>query len=233
MDCSTDENKKASSHQTQSLCEDHDSSIISTSKLLNGKISNNSSTNNNGKKKFLGVRQRPSGRWVAEIKDSSQKLRVWLGTYDRAEEAAMAYDNAAWLLRGKNAKTNFSYTEIMKTHEGYCNLVGKNPRFCQLFRHAITKKNNYNKSLTSPTYAERVSYAANCDKGESRSSSDSVEFNSFVEETILCSSSSECCGLQERDEQCKFSSFGGCKVYSSVIVAPSFSTCLYQDGCED
>ncbi|PIA39547.1 hypothetical protein AQUCO_02600181v1 [Aquilegia coerulea] len=216
MDCT--ENTKVSS-QAQCLCEDHDS--ISTTSKLHGKISNTDIITN-AKRKFLGVRQRPSGRWVAEIKDSSQKLRVWLGTYDRAEEAAMAYDNAAWLLRGKNAKTNFPYNEIMKTHEGYCNLVGKNPRFHQLFRHAITKKNNYNKSLTSATYAERVR-SGNCDKGGDRSSSDSVEFNSCVEETILCSSSSGCCGLQERDEQyCKFSSFGGCKVYSSVIVAPSF-----------
>ncbi|KAK8607166.1 hypothetical protein V6N13_052910 [Hibiscus sabdariffa] len=57
---------------------------------------------------FLGVRQRPSGRWVAEIKDTIQKVRVWLGTYDTAEEAAMAYDEAACLLRGPNTKTNFS-----------------------------------------------------------------------------------------------------------------------------
>ncbi|RVW17171.1 Ethylene-responsive transcription factor RAP2-11 [Vitis vinifera] len=58
---------------------------------------------------FLGVRQRPSGRWVAEIKDSSHKLRLWLGTFDSAEEAAFAYDSAARILRGRNAKTNFSY----------------------------------------------------------------------------------------------------------------------------
>ncbi|KAE8691569.1 SNF1 kinase [Hibiscus syriacus] len=60
------------------------------------------------RKGFLGVRQRPSGRWVAEIKDTIQKVRVWLGTYNTAEEAAMAYDEAACLLRGPNTKTNFS-----------------------------------------------------------------------------------------------------------------------------
>ncbi|GLU11024.1 hypothetical protein SLE2022_277960 [Rubroshorea leprosula] len=31
------------------------------------------------RKQFVGVRQRPSGRWVAEIKDTIQKIRVWLG----------------------------------------------------------------------------------------------------------------------------------------------------------
>nr|GEV28358.1 ethylene-responsive transcription factor ESR2 [Tanacetum cinerariifolium] len=59
-------------------------------------------------RKFVGVRQRPSGRWVAEIKDSSQKVRLWLGTYDTPEEAARAYDEAARALRGENARTNFA-----------------------------------------------------------------------------------------------------------------------------
>lgn len=59
------------------------------------------------RKRYVGVRQRPSGRWVAEIKDTIQKIRVWLGTYDTAEEAARAYDEAACLLRGNNTRTNF------------------------------------------------------------------------------------------------------------------------------
>ncbi|XVF33409.1 hypothetical protein REPUB_Repub17cG0166200 [Reevesia pubescens] len=59
-------------------------------------------------RRFVGVRQRPSGRWVAEIKDSSQRVRLWLGTYDTPEEAARAYDEAARALRGENARTNFS-----------------------------------------------------------------------------------------------------------------------------
>lgn len=67
-----------------------------------------SKSNKPSTRRFIGVRQRPSGRWVAEIKDSSQHVRLWLGTYDTPEEAARAYDEAARALRGENARTNFA-----------------------------------------------------------------------------------------------------------------------------
>ncbi|KAK3009297.1 hypothetical protein RJ639_013147, partial [Escallonia herrerae] len=58
-------------------------------------------------KKFRGVRQRQWGSWVSEIRHPLLKRRIWLGTFETAESAARAYDQAAILMSGQNAKTNF------------------------------------------------------------------------------------------------------------------------------
>ncbi|KAK4774196.1 hypothetical protein SAY87_029215 [Trapa incisa] len=73
-------------------------------------------------RKFRGVRQRHWGSWVSEIRHPVMKQRVWLGTFDTAEEAARVYDQAALLLSGRNAKTNFPVTcdpEICGDHNQY------------------------------------------------------------------------------------------------------------------
>ncbi|XP_022853835.1 ethylene-responsive transcription factor 1B-like [Olea europaea var. sylvestris] len=70
----------------------------------------------NKEKRYTGVRKRPWGKYAAEIRDSTRNgIRVWLGTFNSAEEAGLVYDQAAFAMRGASAHLNFPSEKVKKS----------------------------------------------------------------------------------------------------------------------
>ncbi|CAM0943933.1 unnamed protein product [Alopecurus aequalis] len=100
--------------------------------------------------KFRGVRQRPWGKWAAEIRDPHRAVRKWLGTFDTAVEAARAYDVAALEFRGHRAKLNFPFAPVSSTASASSWAAAAQPQRLQ-----ESQRENCGSNVSSPAHVPR------------------------------------------------------------------------------
>uniref|UniRef100_A0ACD5ZMX6 Uncharacterized protein n=1 Tax=Avena sativa TaxID=4498 RepID=A0ACD5ZMX6_AVESA len=103
-------------------------------------------------KGLIGVRKRPWGKFAAEIRDSTRKgARVWLGTFNTPEAAAMAYDQAAFSVRGAAAVLNYPVDRVQESLRTLAlGATAGSPVLALKRRHSIRKRSPNKPKKTAP-----------------------------------------------------------------------------------
>jgi hypothetical protein len=115
-------------------------------------------------KGLIGVRKRPWGKFAAEIRDSTRKgARVWLGTFNTPEAAAMAYDQAAFSVRGAAAVLNYPVDRVQESLRTLAlGATTGSPVLALKSRHSIRKRspNKAKKTAMAPAAVTKMTREA-------------------------------------------------------------------------
>ncbi|XP_058782918.1 ethylene-response factor C3-like [Vicia villosa] len=148
--------------------------LLSANSMKSAKAKEILQNNKMDQNSYIGVRKRPWGKFSAEIRDTTRGgKRVWLGAFDSAEDAALAYDQAAFLMRGDNALLNFSVQRVKESLQEiqYDCSKGCSPALALKERH-------YNQRKLSSKGVKNNNKAGKQDQSEESSSSSSSSSSS-------------------------------------------------------